>query len=560
MAKRFDFWTHGTPQEWPPLDDIPAPAQLTVSTSDADALISARPYLEPLDDFPYQAQDFAAHERVFRGKPIHNPDNPDSTWQQWAYDIGASAQQRDGTWRDTKPTINWKDPKNSDYYIYGKPVYAVSDGVIVNCWRNSPENPRPFTSELDTWYKGIPVSEQTWLHDDTRAGKVHGSGNFIMGREDNGNIVHYAHARPGTIPQTLCPHNGVHLSPASWDADSAVPPDKQVRVKRGDFLFETGNSGTSSAPHLHLDRTEPDKATSLQLRFRNGLANPLDSSTWKTKNTEWESYAGQQIPPGPVLVWPPRRPGGLWSWHGQTTGAWGQYFKHMADSAYQIDWIDVYSVAGQPFFNTIWKPAGAAWLCHVLVSAVEYQSIFDKAVAAGFALVHVDAVLANGQPRYNAVFVKGASMDFVARHGQEFAAFDATFKDLTAKGYVSVNASVVSVSSKRLYTTLYRKVDLGGWVLLPHIAKADYQNIYNQNAALGRRPYYVNAYKHSGHVFYSVVFSQKPTGPRKDRHGMSPSQYQTEFNNAGNLAIRAVSGVDGAASNHEYIAIWRHGS
>ena len=84
-----------------------------------------------LDDFPYQAQDFASNERVFRGKPIHNPDNPTTTWQQFAYDIGASRQEPDGTWRDTKPTIDWSNPKNSDFYVYKKPVYAVSEGVIV---------------------------------------------------------------------------------------------------------------------------------------------------------------------------------------------------------------------------------------------------------------------------------------------------------------------------------------------------------------------------------------------------------------------------------------------
>ena len=512
-----------------------------------------------LDDFPYQAQDFAPNERVFRGKSTHNPDNPSSTWQQFAYDIGASRQQSDGTWRDTKPTIDWSDPKNSDYYVYGKPVYAVSDGVIVNCWRNAPENPRPFTPQLDTVWSNMPLSAQTWLHRATRAGRVFGSGNFIVVREDNGNYVHYAHGRPGTIPQHLCPHDGVLLSPDTWETDSAVPEHQQVRVKRGDFLFETGNSGTSSAPHLHLDRTESDLATSVPLRFRNGLANPLGDD-WKLQNVEWTSFAGQQIPPGPVLVWPPRRSPGEWSWHGMTAQNWGAYFRHMADSGYQMTWIDGYSVAGVPYFNTIWRPAVAGWLGYALLTGADYQTTFNNALANGFALVHVDSVLVGGQPYYNAIFKKGASTDFVARHGQTVADFNATFWDVTAKGYSPVNASVVSVNGQLQYTTLYRKQDLGGWVLLPGIRQSDYQQVYNNNAALGRRPSYVNAYKHNGRVFYSVVFSQKPQGPRKDRHGMSSSGYQYEFNTAAGLPIQAVSGVDGANYNHEYIAIWRKDS
>jgi murein DD-endopeptidase MepM/ murein hydrolase activator NlpD len=511
----------------------------------------------PLDDFPYQAQDLAANERVLRGKAVHNPDDPTSTWQQFAYDLGVSRQQPDGSWRDTESTVDWSDPKNSDYYIYGKPVYAVSDGVVVNCWRNAPENPRPYSGELDDSYDGIPLAEQTWLHEDTRAGKVHGSGNFIMVREDNGNHVHYAHGRPGTIPQRLCPHNGVYLSPASWDADSSVPEPQQARIRRGDLLFETGNAGTSSAPHLHLDRTAADKATSVRLLFRHGLANPLDKATWKLATAEWASFAGEQIPPGPVLVWPPRRAGGLWSWHGMDAATWGQHFKHMADSGYQMTWIDGYSVSGTPFFNTIWRPATAPWLGYALLTGADYQSTFEQATADGFALVHVDSVLAGSRPRYNAIFVQGAPMGFVARHGQSNADFNATFQDLTGKGYVAVNASVVPVDGQLRYTTLYRKLDLGGWVLLPGIPKRDYQRVYDENAALGRHPYYVNAFKHGRDVFYSVVFSEKPAGPRKDRHGLSPGAYESEFGSAGNLAIRAVSGVDAAASNHEYIAVWR---
>ena len=428
--------------------------------------------------------------------------------------------------------------------------------MIVNCWRNAPENPRPFTNELDNAYEGIPLSEQTWLHADTRAGKVFGSGNFILVREDNGNHVHYAHGRPGTIPQNLCPHNGKLLAPGSWETDSSVPANKQVRIKRGDFLFETGNVGTSSAPHLHLDRTESDIATSVRFRFRNGLANPLKTNR-KLKNKEWTSFAGKQIPSGPVLVWPPRRAGGTWSWNGMTAQTWGEYFRHMADSGYQMTWIDGYSVSGIPYFNTIWRPATAAWLGYTLLTGADYQKTFNKALADGFALMHVDSVLAGGHPRYNAIFKKGASKDFISRHGQNFRNFDATFKKLTQKGYSSVNASVLSVKGQLQYTTLYRKQNLGGWVLLPGIPKNGYQKVYNDNSKAGRRPLYVNAYKHKGKVFYSVVFSQKPKGPRKDKHGMSQNAYQSEFNSAGNLSIQAISGVDGAASKHEYIGIWR---
>ncbi|MBT8472982.1 MAG: hypothetical protein KJN99_10300, partial [Marinicaulis sp.] len=245
------------------------------------------------------------------------------------------------------------------------------------------------------------------------------------------------------------------------------------------------------------------------------------------------------------------------SWHGQDGKSWGHYFNHMADSGYMMNWIDGYSVAGTPYFNTIWRDATAGWLGYALLSAADYQTTFNNATGDGFALVHVDSVLSGGQPYYNAIFSKGASMDFIASHGMNNAQFNAQFQDVTEDGYSTVNASVVSVNGQLQYTSLYRKQTIGGWVLLPGIAKSDYQSVYDENKALGRRPYYVNAFKHSGVVYYSVVFSQTPSGSRKDRHGMSPGAYQTEFDSAGDRIIRAISGVDGASANHEYIAIWR---
>ncbi|MFK8028947.1 MAG: hypothetical protein AB8G18_01795 [Gammaproteobacteria bacterium] len=520
-------------------------------------LDAMRNELPALDDFPYQAQDFPEKERIYRHKSVHNPDNPTSTWQQFAYDLGSKKKQADDGWLATRKNTDWNNPKNSDYHIYGKPVYAISSGVVVNCWRNAPDNPRPFSGNLDVFYKDMPLSEMTWLHDDTRLGKVHGSGNFIMVEEDNGNIVHYAHGRPGTVPKELCPNEGVLLSPDTWDVDSGVAAGRQVRVERGDFLFETGNAGTSSGPHLHLDRTLSDKATSVQIRFRNGLSKQMDVTGLTTTEDTWSSFKGQQIPGGPVLVWPPRREGGEWSWNRMSARKYGDYFAHMADSNYQIAWIDGYQVKKKPYFNSIWKPATAPWLAYNLLTGSEYQAKFTESANRGFAPVFVDSMLSNNQARYNVVFVKGASTDFFAHHGQSNAAFNTSFQSHAGEGYSPVSASVMSVKGKLRYTTLYRKQNIGGWVLEPGIRASNYQSVYNQNAAVGRRPYLVNAYKHKGNVYYSVAFAESPDGPRKDRHGMTPTQYQSEFNSAAGLLLKAVSGVDGASRFHRYIAIWR---
>ena len=39
-------------------------------------------------------------------------------------------------WSEVKPGTDWKNIKNGNYYVYGKPVYAMGPGRVIRCWRN----------------------------------------------------------------------------------------------------------------------------------------------------------------------------------------------------------------------------------------------------------------------------------------------------------------------------------------------------------------------------------------------------------------------------------------
>jgi hypothetical protein len=192
----------------------------------------------------------------------------------------------------------------------------MTEGVVINCWRNAPDNLRPYWNGVDpvsTPEKPVPLDKQTWLHPQTRDGLVFGSGNFLIVRHDDGSRMHYAHGRQGSIPERLCPHNGLFLSPKTFDRDSTVPERARVRVKRGEFLFRTGSSGTSGAPHLHVEliRPRPDDS-SRPLLFRYGFYQPLDPVTMKAATAAWTSFAKDLLPlgakGGPVLIWPSAEP------------------------------------------------------------------------------------------------------------------------------------------------------------------------------------------------------------------------------------------------------------
>ena len=520
----------------------------------------AQPY-----SFPFKGEDLKAGERI-HAEPPHA-----AGIQGKGYDMGAFRHTGSDNWSRLKAGGDFKEPK--DHIIYGEydgeqglPFYAMAAGEVIGCWRNSPNDPAAFL---------VP--------------KVIGGGNHIWIRQDDGKIALYAHASSGSIPSEVCPFDEVYTvndfanQPSNPDifpealvprgvpisvATGTILPGGEVkrpRVKEGQFLGRVGYTGfTGGVPHIHIHmETGGSPSQPVTIQFRNGLTTPVtnkvDFNTMKADIDDLSPFPGGVIPDHNQFIWPARTLGKVYARHALPATAFQRLFDHLADSGYWLEWLDGYSVDGDPFVNFIWRPAQNAWRAYHLLTSSEYQNVFDLARRDGFQPHQVESSLVDGQPYYSAIFRKGMTGSYKARHGLTVQEHDAVFAEAKEQGLSPINDSVVSVGGRLFFTVLYRSDNIGSWLLKPIIAKSDYQALYDQNAGRGLKPFYVQSYKHGGKVYYSVIFSTKPAGWQTDRHGMSPSDYQLEFDlatGAGQLP-RAVSGTDGAASNHEYIAIWR---
>jgi hypothetical protein len=128
-----------------------------------------------------------------------------------------------------------KDVKN--YVIFGKDVLAVADGTVVASRNDLPEQvPGALPANL-------PIDQA--------------DGNFVVQDIGNGAFVLYAHMQPGSVTVKA-----------------------GAKVKRGDLLGKVGNTGNTSAPHLHLhvmDGPEPLLA--------NGIPYVFDSFTLTAINS-----------------------------------------------------------------------------------------------------------------------------------------------------------------------------------------------------------------------------------------------------------------------------------
>lgn len=101
--------------------------------------------------------------------------------------------------------------KNSDFYIYGEPLIAVADAVVVGVKDDLPENDPSKTSPA------VPVSFET------------AAGNHVVLDLGQGRYALYAHMQP----------RGIRVKVGE-------------RVKRGQMLGLIGNSGNAVGPHLHF--------------------------------------------------------------------------------------------------------------------------------------------------------------------------------------------------------------------------------------------------------------------------------------------------------------------
>lgn len=124
---------------------------------------------------------------------------------------------------DKGKTHSGDGKKNADYFAYGQDALATSDGTVITVIDGVPEND-PGTMNPYFAY-----------------------GNAVVIKHDENVYSTYAHLIPGKIRVKV-----------------------GAKVKRGDLLGVTGNSGNSSEPHLHFqvqDGAPIDKSFGVEPRF-----------------------------------------------------------------------------------------------------------------------------------------------------------------------------------------------------------------------------------------------------------------------------------------------------
>jgi len=495
-------------------------------------------------DFPAKATDLRIGE-YWTGQSLTHDAGANGS-QLFAYDMEvAGLDPTSGAFSNLLPGTN--NTKNEDWRIWGKPLYAVADGTVLEAENNVPNNPAPlhWTSVDDLNAKMAAQAANYWNKPQF---KNPGGGNhFYLQHGDQ--VVLYAHMQQGSLNQSLLASG--------------------AKVTRGQFLGLAGNAGNSTNPHTHIHAIKGSAPESGPLRpfpFRDTWMLASASLHPPDPSGPWTKATDQGLPAAPSLIWPaPTKP----AWYppgwaeitrsGIADASFQTEFTRVTDSGYRMVWVDGFQVNGQTFFNMIFRPVdGTVWQAEVGLSAAQFQTEFDKWNGAGYRLLHVEVYLRGTSVLYAGIWVKSPGLLWAAYHGRSAADHQNQFNTLTKAGYVPVVVSAVETSGGLVYAALYEQRDAGGFILSGALTFADYQTQTDANIKAGRNPASLNAISNGGSPLMLGLWEQKASSSYVARHNQTAAQYQAEYTlrlQQGYLT-RALSGCDNGGGTALYAAIW----
>ncbi|MGH8974042.1 MAG: M23 family metallopeptidase, partial [Acidimicrobiia bacterium] len=231
----------------------------------ATLVLALTPHVNPTPTgsyrFPSAAADLDGDEYWVGRSGGHGPAGGGT--QFFAYDFGVLGWDATASlWTQVLPGTT--GDKNDEWRIYGKPIRAMADGVVVQSKNDMAENTK--------MGKQVPTPNP-----------VEGNHLYIQHGDE---IALYAHLQPGSIPSAL--------------AEGAT-------VSEGDLLGLAGNSGNSTNPHLHihvLHATKPWGGPPRPLLFHAIAVHNQATLGTPPVSGGWTMVSGQGLPAAPVAVSP----------------------------------------------------------------------------------------------------------------------------------------------------------------------------------------------------------------------------------------------------------------
>jgi hypothetical protein len=469
--------------------------------------------------------------------------------QRWGYDIGVMRWNGSG-WSDVKSSaesLSLDDRANTDYLIWGAPLYAMGDGTVVACYDGEVDHPpqSDFDDENPTW--------------------EYGAGNHLE-IDYGGDRVVLAHNRHDSIPDELCP-----------GPDHQYHTGLNIPVRAGQFIGRVGNTGRSTNAHIHLHVYNEDADDTADEDLRGGRGVPaLFRNLRSVADQERFNDLGQSPNYGQhdgkvlhrVSLFQPN-PCGFpqladdateRSFVRLTSECYQDLFNVATAKGWVPNLVDGYEVAGLSRFNATFRPStGASWSAAHDQPTAQMAGTIVSNVIAGRRLHWIDAYKSGSEVRYAAVFFDRPGPDQDVFFDRSQTQWNAEFAQRADDGYVPVNVAIAQDSSGALrYTSVWEKFATAGWTLqLP--AASGFSSVVASEEAAGRKPVYMNAFRVGTTPYVTGLFVAGVGGTTTRNIDVDTASLELAIagNANSNRPIRAMAGYDNGASSSRFVALWR---
>lgn len=194
------------------------------------------------------------------------------------------------------------------------------------------------------------------------------------------------------------------------------------------------------------------------------------------------------------------------------------------------------------------------------MTSQEYQATFTDLTSKGFRVSNVSGYSVGGQERYAATFTKtpipGMSA-WQARHGMTGAQYQQAFDSFTGQGYRLLDVSGYQVGGEAHYAAVWVKAPGPAFQARHGLTADQYQQTFNQMTAQGFRLVHVNGYGVNGQAFYAAIWEKNNGTPFVARHGLSATDYQAAFNQYTGQGYRLMDVCGYAVGNQTlYAGVW----
>ncbi|MGG0756986.1 serine hydrolase [Brevibacillus laterosporus] len=244
--------------------------------------------------------------------------------------------------------------------------------------------------------------------------------------------------------------------------------------------------------------------------------------------------------------------------HGLTSPKFQAEYNSLVSQGYRLIDISGYGVGGVDRYAAVWEQSpGPEWQARHGLSSADHQALFRTMTAQGYRPVRVSGYEVAGRDRYASLWEKMTGPEWRAHHGLTADQYQAEFNNLISQGFRLIDLCGYTVAGQPRFAVIWDKSPIVNWVARHGLSSAQYQAEFNHWSNQGFILWRVSGYEVANQNYYATIWIKGPALTWSARHGLSPAEYQAEFNSMLSRGFRLVQ-VNGNPLRGEvrYAAIW----